>query len=495
MQEWIIAMLVIGVLLILRDMAKIIFSEMKKSAAALAYDQHPQKEKMQRYAESFQRLSNSFYGMPCRKDYLSGTEIDCMVAEAREGLCHRCHLNQVCWKQHSAQTYQRIYGLLRVIEEDDEEKLRRARAELTGVCVNQGKLVQELQRLMDRERQNLIWNNKLLENRMAVAEQLGEMAGLMKSLSRDLFDMTETDAQFQEEFSRRLKKKRILVRNVYMLEQPDGKIRYYAELCSRGGACIPASEAASVLSRMCEARMAPKMEGKTLITKEWAFMGFVEEVNFKILYGAAKMTKDRETVSGDNYTCASEDNGKFFICLSDGMGSGLEASKDSESIVDTLEQLVEAGFSGETAARLVNSMLNLRARNGRFSTVDIAMVDLYSGICHFLKAGAATTFIKRDHWVEAISSTSLALGLARQADFESATKKLYEGDFLIMVTDGVLDALPPEQPEEVMKEIILQTNASAAQELGRGILERVLTYSEYRAADDMTVLAAGLWRK
>ena len=144
---------------------------------------------------------------------------------------------------------------------------------------------------------------------------------------------------------------------------------------------------------------------------------------------------------------------------------------------------------------MVNSVLNLKNRNGRFSTVDISMVDLYSGMCHFLKAGAATTFIKRDHWVEAISSTSLALGLVQQADFESASKKLYEGDFLIMVTDGVLDALPPEEPEELMKEIILQTHANAAQELGRGILERVLTYSEYRATDDMTVLTAGLWRK
>ena len=118
---------------------------------------------------------------------------------------------------------------------------------------------------------------------------------------------------------------------------------------------------------------------------------------------------------------------------------------------------------------MVNSVLNLKTKNGRFSTVDISMVDLYSGMCHFLKAGAATTFIKRDHWVEAISSTSLALGLVQQADFESSTKKLYEGDFLIMVTDGVLDALPEGQAEEIMKEIILQTNASAAQELGRGI--------------------------
>lgn len=97
--------------------------------------------------------------------------------------------------------------------------------------------------------------------------------------------------------------------------------------------------------------------------------------------------------------------------------------------------------------------------------------------------------------MEAISSTSLALGLVQQADFESSTKKLYEGDFLIMVTDGVLDALPGEDPEETMKEIIMEVNTTAAQELGKGILERVLTYCEYKATDDMTVLAAGLWRK
>ena len=62
----------------------------------------------------------------------------------------------------------------------------------------------------------------------------------------------------------------------------------------------------------------------------------MEEVNFKILYGAAKITKEKETVSGDNYTCAVEENGQFFICLSDGMGSGLEASRESETVVDTL---------------------------------------------------------------------------------------------------------------------------------------------------------------
>ena len=105
MQEWIIAMLVVSALLILRDMAKTIFSDMKKSAATLVYDQHPQKEKMQRYARSFQKLADSFYGMPYRKDYLSGGELEELVEQLRERQCKTCPANHICWKQHSVQCY------------------------------------------------------------------------------------------------------------------------------------------------------------------------------------------------------------------------------------------------------------------------------------------------------------------------------------------------------------------------------------------------------
>ena len=111
---------------------------------------------------------------------------------------------------------------------------------------------------------------------------------------------------------------------------------------------------------------------------------------------------------------------------------------------------MESGFSQETAAKMVNSALVLKDQEGMFSTVDICAVDLYTGICNFLKAGAASTFIKRDHWVESITSESLAAGLVQQIDFETASRKLYHGDYLIMMTDGVLDALPSQKEEETM---------------------------------------------
>ncbi len=209
----------------------------------------------------------------------------------------------------------------------------------------------------------------------------------------------------------------------------------------------------------------------------------------------AKVPKDKERVSGDSYACCQEEEGKLILCLSDGMGSGMEASKESEMVVDLLEQFLESGFTNEAAAKLVNSAVILKRQDDMFSTMDLCTIDLYTGVCEFLKAGAATTFIRRDQWVEAITSTSLALGMGDQIDFETTSRKLYSGDFLIMVTDGVLDALPLDKEEETMKEIILQVHSQAPREMGRGILDRALAYCDYKARDDMTVLVAGIWKK
>lgn len=70
MQEWIIAMLVVSILLILRDMAKLSFRENEGKEEMLPLcESHPQKEKVERYAASFRKLADTFYGMPYRKEF------------------------------------------------------------------------------------------------------------------------------------------------------------------------------------------------------------------------------------------------------------------------------------------------------------------------------------------------------------------------------------------------------------------------------------------
>ena len=279
------------------------------------------------------------------------------------------------------------------------------------------------------------------------------------------------------------------------MDKVEGRRQFFLTMRARSDQCISMTEVAQILSQECGNAMAPVQGSRCIVNGDYHTVHFLEDVSYQVMYGVAKLTREKEKVSGDNYICRQEEEGRFVMCLSDGMGSGMEACRESEVVVELLEQFMESGFSQETAARMVNSALILKGRDGMFSTLDICAVDLYTGICSFLKAGAAATFIKRDHWVESIASESLAAGLVQQMEFETASRKLYHGDYLIMMTDGVLDALPIEREEETMKEIIMDVQEETPKEISRGILERVLGYSDYRARDDMTVLVAGMWKK
>ena len=497
MQEWIIAMLVISMLLIIRDMAKTILKEKKRNRAEilLVIQEHPQRDKVQRCAEAFRKLADTFYGMPYRKDYFSDGQVEQILSAACEEVCSRCFQKDSCWEVHGQDMLRGGELLVRTIEHGDEDAIRKARAEWMNVCGRSVQFLDCVKGNFRKEKQNLLWDNRMIENRMAVAQQLSEISEIIHRISEDLYDISFAEPQFQEELGKKLARHHILLKQAWVMDKVEGRRQVFLMMRTRGGICVPVSEAAQVLSDICRGSMVPAAGSRCMLNGEMRTIHFVEDVSYRILYGSAKMTKDEERVSGDSFVCHWEEPGKFIMCLSDGMGSGIEASRESEMVVELLEQFLESGFSEETAVKMVNSSLLFKGSQDTFSTVDICVLDLYSGVGSFLKAGAAASFIRRNHCVESITSESLAAGLMQQMEFETSSRKLYHGDYVIMMTDGVLDALPAEREEETMKEIILDIRDESPRDISRGILERVLGYTDYRAKDDMTVLVAGMWKK
>ncbi len=125
-----------------------------------------------------------------------------------------------------------------------------------------------------------------------------------------------------------------------------------------------------------------------------------------------------EKVSGDNYICRQEeDAGRFVMCLSDGMGSGVEACRESEDCGRTSGTVsgirIFPGDGGEDGEFCSCSE---RDRKECFPQwISVQWISIRESVIP--EAGAASTFIKRDHWVEAISSESLAAGLVAAGGF------------------------------------------------------------------------------
>ena len=64
-----------------------------------------------------------------------------------------------------------------------------------------------------------------------------------------------------------------------------------------------------------------------------------------------------------------------------------------------------------------------------------------------------------------------------------------------MVTDGVLDALPVGEQDILLETIIQGTDIRNPREMAHHVLEQVLAWTGKEPADDMMVLALGIWKE
>ena len=152
--------------------------------------------------------------------------------------------------------------------------------------------------------------------------------------------------------------------------------------------------------------------------------------------------KEGQRVCGDSLTYFRGGQGKLFLLLSDGMGSGREAQRESQMTLRLVEQFLTAGIEAGPALRTVNTALNLRGdEQGSFTTIDLLQADLQGREAVLYKYGAAPTYVKRQGSVRRLTGAALPAGLQDTAAVPTPARfPLEENTFLLMVSDGVADS-------------------------------------------------------
>lgn len=348
---------------------------------------------------------------------------------------------------------------------------------------------------LEKARLDLLWKNKLMDSREAVALQLQEMSQILQSCTNDEYIMVPIEQEREEYIRKRFKSAKMVIKRMTMLEDKRHNRELILTLRAERGNCITTKEAANLLGECMEMELVMAADSRNVIGQEEVSITFREDTKFRVLHGCVKKVKDKERISGDNFIVSQLENGQFFIGLSDGMGSGLGANHDSAMVMELLGQMLECGFATEAALRLINSCLLMNPQVQGPTTLDMGVIDLYSGMCDFVKLGAASTFIKRGNWVEVMKSTSMPMGVLGQVDLDSTSKKLYDGDYVIMVSDGIVEALEAKNKEYAMSSIIQDIQLKNPKEMARAILRKAMEHVDNVPTDDMTVLVTGIWNK
>lgn len=451
-------------------------------------------EKLQTYAKSFNGLSQIFSQMKRFKSNFEPEEMGKMQQEIASKICMSCDQCAICWQEETSPMYDIFYRLFHSIEKRGgaEEEVHQ---ELSDYCPYSENIIEEAVGVFEKAKLNLAWYNRLLENRGIIAEQLNAMAYIMEDCAREYKDISGKEGKILSTVKYRLKERGITAKDIRLYQRQNGKMSLQMTALSKWGNCVSVKELAKAVSQGLKRDMVPGKYVRSLVGKEETFLTFEEDTMYHTLQGVARLTRDESQVSGDSFSFLELEGGECVMALSDGMGSGINACKESEMVIELIEKFLEAGFRKETAIRMMNSAMVIQGEEGIFSTVDMAAMDLYTGMCEFYKIGAAATFIKRGEEVECISSTSLPAGMFHQLEIERSSRQLQNGDFVIQVTDGVLDELHVPVPEETMQEILETIETNNPEQMAKQILERVLLFTAGKVPDDMTVLVAGIWEK
>ena len=447
------------------------------------------KKRLLEAAASFDVLSGMFDGVAEEE----AEDFQNFAVTLPEVVCGGCAKGGECWEQCPEERFAAAYAMYEAARCGDVPSRAEVECRLGG-CLRADRMAEEYAVLPLREQATQYVRRRTEEGRAAMVTQLKVGSDLLKDYSDELYETTLGDGSVEDAVAEALRRNGICAEQIAVMKRKGRGLCVRMQAYTKNGQCVPVRRALQCLGMLFGCPLAATGESERFIGDTMGEFVFEEEPGYMVLTGVARATKKDEVLSGDSFSFLYPDSGETVLLLSDGMGSGEAAGRDSEAVIALLEQFLAAGMDEKTAIRLINSMLLLRTEGKSYSTVDISVINPYGGTCEFIKLGASGTYIKREEWVERVESATLPVGMFREADYDTKEKKLYDGDYIIMTSDGVPEALGGHL-EEVLFAAGKKCTDRTPQGVAGEILKAALELCEYKPKDDMTVLVAELVKK
>lgn len=198
-----------------------------------------------------------------------------------------------------------------------------------------------------------------------------------------------------------------------------------------------------------------------------------------------------DAVGGDYFDVFPVSGDRTAFLVADVSGKGLGAA-----LVTTMLQGALSGMATGSDPVLVfhhiNRFLCEHAEVERYATLFFGILN-HDGQLVFINAGHPSPLLLHgDEVTELVAVGSFPVGLIREANFTATTVNLEPSDTLVLFTDGVTEAMDPQEQLfgiSRLRDALSGQNAVSLGDLQRKILAAVQTFSRgARQADDLTLL-------
>ncbi len=447
------------------------------------------KVRLRTVAASFETMSKTLARLSDKENNADITDVATMFDLTADKICKNCRKATVCWGEGFNSTYKSMFSLLEIMEKKGTVDTDDVQDHFKAKCVNLTKLLGELNTQFDVYQVKRVWKSKLGESRELVGEQLFGVSKIIDDLAEEIENDMSFDTVFANDIRARLEGKGIKIRDISVIQNKNGKARVEMTLKKSYLKEKTILSIKNVMRSVFGGGIS--MHETVLDDLGLVRLNFAEEERFDVEIGRASAVASEK--SGDNYRFSHLSNGKYIIMLSDGMGTGERASRESEAMIELLDSFLQAGFDSRVAVRLINSIMIMKSENEAFVTIDMCIIDLYTGETEFIKTGAEPSFIMHKNNVETVRASSLPIGVVAGVEADVISHDVDEGDIIVMVTDGVETK---EDGNKWIKEFIGRNrNHAGVEELANCILNHAVEKNGGAVGDDMTVLSVRIKKK
>ena len=194
----------------------------------------------------------------------------------------------------------------------------------------------------------------------------------------------------------------------------------------------------------------------------------------------AYATRPANTVAGDYYDVfprpgrTNEEN-RVVFAVADVAGKSIPAAMLMATFQASLKTLSTTQVALPELVADMNKYACSNSQGGlRFTTAFLAEYDAPRRIFHYINAGHNTPILRRGNGsIERLDIGGLPIGIQPEAKYESATVTLAPGDWLIIFTDGLVEAENLRQ-EEYGEERLLSAIGAAAATTPSEMLQRLM---------------------
>ncbi|MGL4741894.1 MAG: stage II sporulation protein E [Sarcina sp.] len=414
-----------------------------------------------------------------------------LVDNLADRVCSTCDYKSTCWKRELHETYSSFRELIQSFEEGNYN----FPIALKKKCLKEAALSREAEEVVKKHIADELLKKRLSEGRRILASHIENMSDTIKEVVDDFDSEVVLDLEIERTVKKTLLRNNIKFYDLIAYSDKDGRINIKVEMNDCGGCNFCVKTILPLLNKVIGRKLCISNECRISARTGRCDIHIQEAPKFKVVSSIALSPKEGEKYIGDSYSFGKTRDGNHMVLLCDGMGTGARAGVESKMAVEMIEKFSEGGFSEKTAINTINSIMNIKfSEEERFSTLDMQKVNLYDGSVKFLKVGAMESFIKRGSKIKIIDSKTLPFGVLDKPDIDEHSEKIKGGDFIVTITDGILDLFKDgDLDNKWLIELLEETNSKVPKDLANEILDKAKSFNNGKAKDDMTVIVSKIY--